>query len=87
MREKQKLLLHTVYLKEEIYQDHSYDSDFSIAEFAPDPRHKTEIKLLIEFYVEGFSIRELAAKYGISEGAMKMRIKRAKLVYKKIFEE
>ncbi|MDR1159155.1 MAG: sigma-70 family RNA polymerase sigma factor [Syntrophomonadaceae bacterium] len=37
-----------------------------------------EMELLIQFYIQGYSIKELARKYGISIGACKMRIKRAK---------
>ncbi len=37
-----------------------------------------DLRLLIRFYLEGWSQRELAQELGISEDACKMRIKRAK---------
>lgn len=37
-----------------------------------------DARLLIEFYVEQRSLKELAEEYGITVGACKMRIKRAK---------
>lgn len=37
-----------------------------------------EWQLLTQFYVEGYSIRELADKYNISEEACKTRLKRAR---------
>lgn len=37
-----------------------------------------DAKLLIEFYVKQRSLKELAEEYGITVGACKMRIKRAK---------
>ncbi len=38
----------------------------------------SDMKLLYEFYVEGCSLKELSKKYGITVGACKMRIRRAK---------
>ena len=38
----------------------------------------SDMKLLIQFYVQEYSIKELAREYGITSGACKMRIKRAK---------
>ncbi|MGM9603163.1 MAG: RNA polymerase sigma factor [Faecousia sp.] len=42
-----------------------------------------EWKLLTQFYIEGYSIRELAEKYGISEEACKSRLKRARMKLRK----
>lgn len=38
----------------------------------------SDMKLLYEFYAEGYSLKELSEKYNISVGACKMRIRRAK---------
>lgn len=45
-----------------------------IASSGKDP----DIRILIEFYVEGRSLKELAEEYRVSVGACKMRIKRAR---------
>lgn len=37
-----------------------------------------DMKLLTRFYVQGWSLKELSNTYGVSVGAIKMRIKRAK---------
>ena len=47
----------------------------------------TELELLIRFYLEGWSQRELAEAYGISEEACKKRIKRAKQRLRSALEE
>ena len=46
-----------------------------------------ELKLLIRFYLEGWSQRELAEDLGISENACKKRIRRAKLHLRSALEE
>ena len=46
-----------------------------------------ELTLLIRFYLEGWSQRELAAELGISENACKLRIKRAKQRLRSALEE
>ena len=47
----------------------------------------TELELLIRFYLEGWSQRELAEAYGISQEACKKRIKRAKQRLRRALEE
>ncbi len=44
----------------------------------PELKDSEELKLLVEFYYQGYTIKELADQRGISIGACKMRIKRAK---------
>ncbi len=46
-----------------------------------------ELDLLIRFYLEGWSQRELAEEYGISQEACKKRIKRAKQRLRRALEE
>ena len=46
-----------------------------------------ELELLIRFYLEGWSQKELAAELGISEDACKKRIKRAKKRLRSALEE
>ena len=46
-----------------------------------------ELELLIRFYLEGWSQKELAAELGISEEACKKRIKRAKKRLRSALEE
>lgn len=54
----------------------SYEDTYS--EISPEVRQSDEWKLLTLFYIEGYSIRELAKKYDISEDACKSRLKRAR---------
>ncbi len=46
-----------------------------------------ELRLLIRFYLEGWSQRELAEEMGVSENACKLRIKRAKERLRSALEE
>lgn len=48
------------------------------AKFFINENKNPEMELLIKFYIHGYSLKELAHEYGISIGACKMRIKRAK---------
>ena len=45
---------------------------------ASEGRGDPEVQLLMRFYLYGYSLKELAEETGVSVGAMKMRIKRAK---------
>ena len=47
------------------------------------PAEDPDSKLLIQFYIQGYTMKELAREYGITPGACKMRIKRAKERVKK----
>ena len=75
-REKQYLLLHTVSLGDTEVQAITKDDNYNIKdveqEAAPD------MELLIEHYLNGFSIKEIASKYNLTIGACKMRMKRAR---------
>ena len=45
---------------------------------AAEGQNDPEVQLLVRFYIYGYSLKELAKEEGISVGAMKMRIKRAR---------
>lgn len=73
------------------YADLSQDESFS-DELRPEMLYRgtisnTELELLIRFYLDGWSQKELAEKLGISESACKMRIKRAKEHLRSALEE
>lgn len=75
-RDRAKILIHNVPLDSVPDQEAvSYDS-YSILD--NEIIDRADMKLLIEVYYKGYSIREVAEKEGISVGACKMRIKRAK---------
>ena len=75
-RNRQKQILRIVALEEikEIPTDDASMSLWITKDACKDP----DIGLLYKFYVENNSLKELAEEYGITVGACKMRIKRAK---------
>ena len=75
-RDRQKQVLRVVSLDEvkEISKD---DTNIDLWMFM-DSCKDSDAKLLFEFYVENCSLKELAEENGITVGACKMRIKRAK---------
>lgn len=75
-RDRAKLLMHNIPLDSVPEQEaESYDS-YSILD--DEIKDGADMKLLIKVYYQGYSIREVAEKEGISVGACKMRIRRAK---------
>lgn len=56
----------------------AYHEDNSDTVISDDIRTSKEMSLLYEFYIMGYSIRELADKYAITEDAMKMRLCRSR---------
>jgi len=78
-RDRQEQLRRFVAM-EEVGEDKIFAEDSNVHELIMTAASCTnaDMKLLYEFYVEGYSLRELAEKYGISLGACKMRIRRAK---------
>ena len=75
-RDRNYLLLHTVPLDALPEQEAAHYDKYSI--FDSKLADNEDMKLLIEFYCHGYTIKELAERRGISIGACKMRIKRAK---------
>lgn len=75
-RERQYLLLHTVALSD--VPDSSIEHIDTYPLLPREIRESPEMKLLWEFYVAGYSARELAEKYDLELGACKMRIFRAR---------
>ena len=55
-------------------------------ETLPLDKNDPELKLLIRFYIYGYSLKELAEEDGVTVGAVKMRIRRAKQSVKKKFQ-
>ena len=51
------------------------------------PAEDPDSKLLIQFYIQGYTMKELAREYGITPGACKMRIKRARERMKKKYSD
>ena len=76
MRDRQKLLLRTVALDE--IEENKLGYEDSYPAFAIELPDGEDARLLTAAYVEGIPIRDLAKHYGISEGACKMRLKRAR---------
>lgn len=74
LRERNRLIMTTVSL-EEIPRIGSNDTYSTIPASI---KATEEYKLLTLFYLAGYSLNELSDMYGISIGACKMRIKRAK---------
>lgn len=75
-RDQQRLLKRVVSIGEapELRtSDYGRDLRLSMSSF-----NDSDTILLIQFYIQGYSVKELARKYDISVGACKMRIKRAK---------
>ena len=84
-RERQYLLLHNISMSEaevqvKMKQDR-YDLESDETDASPN------MDLLIEHYLQGFSIKEIAAKHGLSVGACKMRMNRARATLAKKFEK
>ena len=75
-RDRNLLVLYTVPLDSLPEQETSHYDDCSILD--PELKDSEDLKLLVEFYYQGYTIKELADQRGISIGACKMRIKRAK---------
>ena len=75
-RERQLLLLRTVPLDTLSESESAQCDHYDLLE--EEIRSSEEMKLLEAFYLQGYSIRELALREGISEGAIKMRLKRAR---------
>ena len=75
-RERQYLLLHTVALSD--ISDANLEQTDTYHLLPRDIKESPEMKLLWEFYIAGYSARELAEKYELELGACKMRIFRAR---------
>lgn len=75
-RDRNYLLLHTVPLDDHNEQEATHFDEYSILD--DELKSSEDMKLLIDVYYMGYSIREIAERMGISVGACKMRIKRAK---------
>ena len=56
----------------------AYHEDNSDTVISDDIRTSKEMSLLYEFYIMGYSIKELAVKYSVTEDAMKMRLYRSR---------
>lgn len=75
-RERQYLLLRTATISDVPETDMEQTDAYSL--LPREIRESPEMKLLWEFYVAGYSAKELADKYKIELGACKMRIFRAR---------
>jgi len=82
MRRDERTLLRRVVQMEaaselDISVSDCYDTSFLGGEVDPD------LRLLVQFYLHGYTLKELAAREGISIGAMKMRLKRSREAVKR----
>lgn len=75
-RDRSSFLTHTLPLDSVPEQDLITIDYYSV--ISKDIKESEDMKLLEAFYIQGYSIREVADRLGISVGACKMRIKRAK---------
>lgn len=75
-RDRNLLLIHTVPLDDLNEQEAAHFDEYSFLD--DELKNSEEMKLLINCYFMGYSIGEIAERMGISVGACKMRIKRAK---------
>lgn len=75
-REKHYLLLHTVSLGDAEVQALTKSDKYNIKEVEQEAT--PDMELLIEHYLNGFPIKEIASKYNLTVGACKMRMKRAR---------
>lgn len=75
-RDRNYLYRKNVSLHEISDESVSYKDTYS--EVGSEVQQSDEWNLLMQFYIEGYSIRELAGKYSISEEACKSRLKRAR---------
>ena len=81
-RDRQYLLMHIVPLDE--YSEAKLGCDDSYSLIPKEIMDSPEMKLLWEFYIAGYTAKELSSKYGIEVAACKMRILRAR---KKLVEK
>ena len=75
-RDRNYLLMHTVPLDSLPEHEASQCDKYSLLD--PQIADSEDCMLLMEFYCQGYTVKELAERRGISIGACKMRIKRAK---------
>lgn len=75
-RERQYLLNHLIPI--ENVPESNLDYEDSYTSIPSEISNTPEMKLLCEFYIEGYSVKELAEKYEIEVGACKMRLLRAR---------
>ena len=76
IRDKQKLLLRTVALADVPEEQLSHHDSPHLLFVGSS--HSDDMKLMIKFYLVGYTISELAESMGISPAACKMRLKRAR---------
>ncbi len=79
LRDRQLLLKNVAYL-DEVQEAQLAASDRYSLTFVGqgDPKEDPELRLLVRFYLYGYSLQELAAQEKKTVGAIKMRIKRAR---------
>lgn len=75
-RDRNYLYMKNISLHEIAVEQDSYTDTYS--EVRLDVGSSDEWKLLMRFYIEGYSMRELAGECGITEDACKSRLKRAR---------
>lgn len=75
-RDRQKLMLRTVSMAEAPVRELSKEDKYT--EISDELAESPDMELLTQFYLEGYSIKEIALEDGRTVGAVKMRLKRAR---------
>ena len=75
-RDRQRVLKWTVSI--DTLPEHTIAREDKYSELDDEILKSEDMQLLIEFYQEGYMLKELAEKRGITLGACKMRVKRAR---------
>lgn len=76
LRDQQRAIMHTVSIEDA--PDASLSRIDSYSSIPDDAANSEDMRLLHSFYVYGLTIQELAEQLGVSTGACKMRLKRAR---------
>ena len=75
LRDENEVKLRCISLEDIVCEPGAEEPGYHFAQHPPDD---PDLQLLKRFYVDGIHLRELAAEYGISVAACKMRLKRAR---------
>lgn len=75
-RDRRKLMMQTIYMHDAPEKELSKEDKYS--EISDALAENQDMELLTNFYVKGYSIKEIALADGKTVGAVKMRLKRAR---------
>ena len=75
LRDENETKLQCISLEDVVYEPGMEEPGYHFAQHPPDD---PDLRLLKRFYVDGMHLKDLAAEYGVSVVACKMRLKRAR---------